>query len=474
MGFGAEVAAVVQEKAFDWLDAPVERVGARFAPIPFAPVMEEYVVPQARDVLEAIRRTVGEDGYRGQASKARAGHGVRHDRQVAQGRGRPRREGRAALRARHRQGDPGGRGRGLGRPPEDRGERRRGARRADDRGDRRGRRGRTRGRRRGPRPRRRARPAQRASPSASGAARHPPSRTSRSRRSRSHSPPHRATVGASRPRRSRAGSPVTAGSTSRPSPVPVPRAGSSRRTSSAPRASRPLAPAEVEAGEAERRELTCTRKTIARRLTKAWQIARLPAAGFGRHDPREQRCVERLREAEERPESDRHRRPHEGLRRGAHASPRGERALDRGGDPPLPDRERRDRGRGTAGPRRAGDPRRGAASPRGDRGGAFRCRRHVPGKGKLQRADLEGGRSRSRTSACTASSSSPRFSIRRRRRSSRSARSSRARLPVDGEIVVRPMMTLSATFDHRAVDGASAAGFLQTVKELLEEPGLAL
>src|SRR5919202_1660782 len=58
MGFGAEVAAVVQEKAFDYLDAPVERVGAKFAPIPFAPVMEEYVVPHAKDVLEAIRRTV--------------------------------------------------------------------------------------------------------------------------------------------------------------------------------------------------------------------------------------------------------------------------------------------------------------------------------------------------------------------------------------------------------------------------------
>jgi pyruvate dehydrogenase E1 component beta subunit len=58
MGFGAEIAAVVQEKAFDWLDAPVERVGAKFAPLPFAPVMEEYVVPHAADVLEAIRRTV--------------------------------------------------------------------------------------------------------------------------------------------------------------------------------------------------------------------------------------------------------------------------------------------------------------------------------------------------------------------------------------------------------------------------------
>src|SRR5213596_459388 len=57
-GFGAEIAAVVQEQAFDWLDAPIERVGAKFAPLPFAPVMEEYVVPHSADVLAAIKRTV--------------------------------------------------------------------------------------------------------------------------------------------------------------------------------------------------------------------------------------------------------------------------------------------------------------------------------------------------------------------------------------------------------------------------------
>ncbi len=61
MGFGAEVAAVVQHEAFDYLDAPIERVGARFAPIPFAPVMEEWVVPHAADVLAAVLRTVGKD-----------------------------------------------------------------------------------------------------------------------------------------------------------------------------------------------------------------------------------------------------------------------------------------------------------------------------------------------------------------------------------------------------------------------------
>jgi len=58
MGWGAEIAAIVQEKAFDYLDAPVERVGARFTPIPFAPIMEEYVIPHSADVLEAVKRTV--------------------------------------------------------------------------------------------------------------------------------------------------------------------------------------------------------------------------------------------------------------------------------------------------------------------------------------------------------------------------------------------------------------------------------
>src|SRR5881227_713484 len=63
MGFGAEVAAVIQYQAFDWLDAPIERVGARFTPLPFAPVMEEWVVPHKADVLEAVRRTVGRNGH---------------------------------------------------------------------------------------------------------------------------------------------------------------------------------------------------------------------------------------------------------------------------------------------------------------------------------------------------------------------------------------------------------------------------
>jgi pyruvate/2-oxoglutarate/acetoin dehydrogenase E1 component len=58
MGFGAEVAAMLQEQAFDWLDAPIERVGAKFAPLAFAPAMEQFIIPQIADVLAAVKRTV--------------------------------------------------------------------------------------------------------------------------------------------------------------------------------------------------------------------------------------------------------------------------------------------------------------------------------------------------------------------------------------------------------------------------------
>jgi pyruvate dehydrogenase E1 component beta subunit len=61
MGWGAEVCATLQERAFDELDAPIERVGAKFCPLPFAPVMEQWVVPHAHDVLQAIHRTVGRE-----------------------------------------------------------------------------------------------------------------------------------------------------------------------------------------------------------------------------------------------------------------------------------------------------------------------------------------------------------------------------------------------------------------------------
>jgi pyruvate dehydrogenase E2 component (dihydrolipoamide acetyltransferase) len=44
----------------------------------------------------------------------------------------------------------------------------------------------------------------------------------------------------------------------------------------------------------------------------------------------------------------------------------------------------------------------------------------------------------------------------------------------DGQVVVRPMLTMTLTVDHRAVDGAEGADFLRTVKQFVEEPALAL
>lgn len=52
-GFGAELAARIQDELFDMLDAPVKRVGAKDVPIPFSPPMEDFVLPSVRDVLEA-------------------------------------------------------------------------------------------------------------------------------------------------------------------------------------------------------------------------------------------------------------------------------------------------------------------------------------------------------------------------------------------------------------------------------------
>ena len=54
-GFGAEVAATVAERAFDQLDAPVGRVGSLDVPVPFSPPLEEYVLPTAARVVDAVR-----------------------------------------------------------------------------------------------------------------------------------------------------------------------------------------------------------------------------------------------------------------------------------------------------------------------------------------------------------------------------------------------------------------------------------
>jgi pyruvate dehydrogenase E1 component beta subunit len=54
-GFGAELAARIQDELFDDLDAPVKRVGARDVPIPFSPPMEDFVLPNVGQVIDAVR-----------------------------------------------------------------------------------------------------------------------------------------------------------------------------------------------------------------------------------------------------------------------------------------------------------------------------------------------------------------------------------------------------------------------------------
>ena len=54
------------------------------------------------------------------------------------------------------------------------------------------------------------------------------------------------------------------------------------------------------------------------------------------------------------------------------------------------------------------------------------------------------------------------------------AGTSRSPVARNGEVVVRPTLTLTLTCDHRAIDGADGARFLAALKAFLEEPGLAL
>jgi 2-oxoisovalerate dehydrogenase E1 component beta subunit len=54
-GFGAEVAAIIAEDAFEYLDAPVRRVAAIDTPIPFAPPLEREYMPLEDDIVAAVR-----------------------------------------------------------------------------------------------------------------------------------------------------------------------------------------------------------------------------------------------------------------------------------------------------------------------------------------------------------------------------------------------------------------------------------
>nr|WP_300323446.1 alpha-ketoacid dehydrogenase subunit beta [uncultured Anaerostipes sp.] len=54
-GFGAEIASVIQEKAFEDLKRPIQRVGAPNVPVPFAPVLEDAYLPNDQDILKAVK-----------------------------------------------------------------------------------------------------------------------------------------------------------------------------------------------------------------------------------------------------------------------------------------------------------------------------------------------------------------------------------------------------------------------------------
>jgi len=58
-GAGAEIAATLQESAFDWLDAPVGRLGMSEGPVPFAPALERLVLPDATRIVQGARELIG-------------------------------------------------------------------------------------------------------------------------------------------------------------------------------------------------------------------------------------------------------------------------------------------------------------------------------------------------------------------------------------------------------------------------------
>jgi pyruvate dehydrogenase E1 component beta subunit len=61
-GIGAEIAAQIQEEAFDYLDAPVLRLGAPFSPVPFSPVLERAYIPDSARIVDGVRRLLERPG----------------------------------------------------------------------------------------------------------------------------------------------------------------------------------------------------------------------------------------------------------------------------------------------------------------------------------------------------------------------------------------------------------------------------
>lgn len=58
-GFGGEIASIIAEsEAFDYLDAPIKRLGGKPVPIPYNPTLERAAIPQVPDIIEAVKETL--------------------------------------------------------------------------------------------------------------------------------------------------------------------------------------------------------------------------------------------------------------------------------------------------------------------------------------------------------------------------------------------------------------------------------
>lgn len=60
-GVGSEIAAMIQERAFDYLDAPIQRVGAPFCPVPYSVPLERAYLPDVDKIIQAVRRVTEEN-----------------------------------------------------------------------------------------------------------------------------------------------------------------------------------------------------------------------------------------------------------------------------------------------------------------------------------------------------------------------------------------------------------------------------
>jgi len=57
-GVSAEIAAIAAEEALDYLDAPIKRVAEPDTPIPFSPPLEQFVIPDEKSIIKAVKETV--------------------------------------------------------------------------------------------------------------------------------------------------------------------------------------------------------------------------------------------------------------------------------------------------------------------------------------------------------------------------------------------------------------------------------